>query len=60
MMGGKVLTNYGQDEFEEEVLALFHKIGPEHREDFISLLRKCAAFEEQTPSVPEQSFSIAL
>ena len=55
-----MLTNYGQDEFEEEVLALFHKIGPERREDFISLLRKCAASEEQTPSVPEQSFSIAL
>lgn len=60
MMGGKVLTNYGQNEFEEEVLMLFREIGPERREEFISLLRKCAAFEEQTPAVPEQSFSIAL
>lgn len=60
MMGGKVLVDHEKDKFEEEVLALFHKIGPERREDFISLLRKCAAFEEQTPSVPEQSFSIAL
>lgn len=60
MMGGKVLVDHEKDKFEEEVLALFHKIGPERREEFISLLRKCAAFEEQTPSVPEQSFSIAL
>lgn len=55
-----MLTNYGQDEFEEEVLMLFHKVEPGFREEFIALLRKCAAFEEQTPSVPEQSFSIAL
>ena len=60
MMGGKVLVDHEKDKFEEEVLALFHKIEPERREDFISLLRKCAAFEEQTPSVPEQSSSIAL
>ena len=60
MTGGKVLVDYGQDEFEEEVLMLFRKIEPELREEFISLLRKCAASEEQTPSVPEQSFSIAL
>ena len=54
------MVDHEKDKFEEEVLALFHKIGPERREDFISLLRKCAAFEEQTPSGPEQSFSIAL
>lgn len=54
------MTNYGQDEFEEEVLMLFYRVEPERREDFISLLRKFAASEEQTPSVPEQSFSIAL
>lgn len=54
------MVDYGQNEFEEEVLMLFRKIEPERREKFISLLQKCAAFEEQTPSVPEQSFSIAL
>ena len=54
------MVDYGQDEFEEEVLVLFYRVEPERREEFISLLRKCAAFEEQTPSVPEQSFSIAL
>ena len=59
-MGGKVLSDYGRTKFEEEVLALFHKVEPERREEFIYLLRKCAASEEQTPSVPEQSFSIAL
>lgn len=54
------MVDYWQDEFEEEVLMLFREIEPERREEFISLLRKFAAFEEQTPSVPEQSFSIAL
>lgn len=54
------MVDYGQDEFEEKVLMLFHKVEPGRREEFIALLRKCAAFEEQTPSVPEQSFSIAL
>lgn len=54
------MVDYGQDEFEEEVLMLFYRVEPERREDFISLLRKCAAFEEQTLSVPEQSSSIAL
>lgn len=55
-----MLSDYGRTKFEEEVLMLFHKVEPERREEFISLLRKCAASEEQTPSVPEQSFSIAL
>lgn len=54
------MSDYGRTKFEEEILALFHKVEPERREEFISLLRKCAASEEQTPSVPEQSFSIAL
>ncbi len=54
------MVDYGQDEFEEEVLMLFRKIEPERREEFISLLRKCAASEEQTPAAQAQSFSIAL
>lgn len=54
------MVDYGQDEFEEEVLMLFREIEPERREEFISLLQKCAASEEQTPAAQAQSFSIAL
>ena len=54
------MSDYGRTKFEEEVLMLFHKVEPERREEFISLLRKCAASEEQTPAAQAQSFSIAL
>lgn len=54
------MVDYGQDEFEEEVLMLFYRVEPERREEFIALLRKFAEAEGRVPAVPEQSFSIAL